>query len=149
MAAPNKNTNASKSTNAADAATAVDRAANAERPAAAQRAWRKIEAQAEFATRWQPTKPGEQLQGIFTGLRRCKGADGDFKIGEIDSESGEKFSVSGYALINALSQTAPGSAVILTYRGVKQLPRGRTLKEYDVETDSPEFTPMDDSDIPF
>lgn len=149
MAAPSKSTTPSKSTNAADAATAVERAANAQRPAAAKRAWRKVEAQAEFATRWQPVTPGEKLEGLFTGLRRCKGADGEFKIGEITGPNDEKFSVSGYALINALASVEPGSAVVLTFRGVKQLPRGRTLKEYDVETDSPEFTPMDDSDIPF
>ena len=69
--------------------------------------------------KWIPEKSGQCLIGVYKGLRELADQAGKkFQIGIIRSESGEDWSVSGYALVTKILPYYPeGVRIMITYLG--------------------------------
>lgn len=85
---------------------------------------------------WKPDKPGERRQGVYLGSFEILSPQKRTKKKTFlshhfaDVETGELFALSGAALDVQLSKIKTDTPVWIVYRGMKDLPNNRTMKDF-------------------
>jgi hypothetical protein len=83
---------------------------------------------------WKPTKPGDELRGIYLG----SGKDGRYVvhvIGKLDKETGKPIAVrinGTHVLTRELPRGTPGQGVRITFQGTEKASDDRKINKYEV-----------------
>jgi len=112
----------------------------------AQFKWRKVQA----PKTWRPADVGEEVVGYYGGQTLKEGRYGQYSVALVHVPLGESVMLSGTKVIQLIDSSLikPGHPIRIIWMGMKDLPNGHTMKDFEVHVAEGEAVPFEALPLP-